>query len=72
MEPDYIREKLTLFLKRFITNQFKRSCSPDSAAIGPVSLTAGEFSFPSDISPAMLLKELNDYLETSTQSKHTF
>lgn len=72
MELDYIREKLTLFLKRFITNQFKRSCSPDSAAIGPVSLTAGEFSFPSDISPAMLLKELNDYLETSTQSKHTF
>ncbi len=61
MEPDYIREKLTLFLKRFITNQFKRSCAPDSAAIGPVSLTGGDFTFPSDLSPAMLLKELNDY-----------
>lgn len=62
MEPNYIQEKLTLFLKRFITNQFKRSCAPDSAAIGPVSLTAGEFSFPSDVSPAMFLKELNDYI----------
>ncbi len=62
MEPNYIQEKLTLFLKRFITNQFKRSCAPDSAAIGPVSLTAGEFSFPSDLSPAMFLKELNDHI----------
>ncbi len=61
MEPDYIRDKLALFLKRFITNQFKRSCAPDSAVIGPVSLTSGEFMFPSDVSPAMLLRELNDH-----------
>lgn len=63
IKPEYIREKLTLFLKRFIQHQFKRSCAPDSAAIGPVSLTAGGFTFPSDLSPAMLLKELNDHLD---------
>ncbi len=66
IKPEYIREKLTLFLKRFIQHQFKRSCSPDSAAIGPVSLTAGGFTFPSDLSPAMLLKELNDHIDSNS------
>ncbi|MEG2597797.1 MAG: NAD(+) synthase, partial [Oscillospiraceae bacterium] len=37
-----------LFLKRFVQNQFKRSCAPDCANITTVNLTALQFSFPSD------------------------
>lgn len=43
---------LKLFLKRFFTNQFKRSCLPDGPKIGSVSLSPrGDWRMPSDASP---------------------
>ena len=43
-----------LFVKRFFSQQFKRSCSPDGAAITEVSLSPREgFIMPSDASPGI-------------------
>lgn len=42
---------LGVFLKRFFTNQFKRSCIPDSPKVGSVSLSPrGDWRMPSDAS----------------------
>ena len=56
---DEIRRTLELFLRRFFTQQFKRSCSPDGPAVSPLSLSprAG-WRVPSDASPALWLDDL--------------
>ena len=58
-EADEIRRTLELFLRRFFTQQFKRSCSPDGPAVSPLSLSprAG-WRVPSDASPALWLDDL--------------
>ena len=56
--PDFIREKLILFIKRFCASQFKRSCAPDSASITKVNLHGVNFQMPSDLNPAFLLRDL--------------
>lgn len=48
--PDYIKDKLKLFLKRIMTSQFKRSCCVDSAIITELNLSAESFFIPSDVS----------------------
>jgi len=49
---DEILEKwLRIFLRRFITQQFKRSCLPDGPKVGSVSLSPrGDWKMPSDAS----------------------
>lgn len=54
----YIKEKLVLFIKKFCAGQFKRSCSPDSAAITEVNLNSTQFYIPSDMSAEALLKDI--------------
>ena len=49
-----IKKWLSTFFWRFTTQQFKRSCMPDSPATGCCSLASGYWSMPSDTSPAML------------------
>ncbi|MBQ7554847.1 NAD(+) synthase, partial [bacterium] len=48
-----IKDYLKIFLSRFFSQQFKRSCSPDGVGTGSVSLSprAG-LRMPSDISSA--------------------
>ncbi|QEL20012.1 NAD(+) synthase [Limnoglobus roseus] len=47
--PADLRKWLTMFLKRFFTNQFKRSCLPDGPKVGSVSLSPrGDWRMPSD------------------------
>lgn len=59
-EPQVIKSWLKIFLKRFFSSQFKRSCLPDGAAIGSVSLSPrGVFTMPSDASAALWLSELD-------------
>ena len=58
LSPSFIREKLILFIKRFCASQFKRSCAPDSASITEVNLNGVNFSMPSDLNPAFLLRDL--------------
>ena len=51
---------LTVFCRRFFSQQFKRSCLPDGPKIGSVSLSPrGDWRMPSDASAAAWLAELD-------------
>ena len=43
-----VRKWLDSFFRRFITQQFKRSCSPDGPRVGAVALTPSVWRMPSD------------------------
>lgn len=46
---DIIKKWLTLFIKRFFTQQFKRSCMPDGPKVGTISLSPrADWRMPSD------------------------
>jgi NAD+ synthase (glutamine-hydrolysing) len=45
---EVIEKWLSSFFRRFITQQFKRSCSPDGPRVGNVALTPSVWSMPSD------------------------
>ena len=49
---------LTVFIRRFFTQQFKRARSPDGVRIGSVSLSKNDFSMVSDFSYKTYLEEL--------------
>ncbi|QOR62830.1 NAD(+) synthase [Sulfurovum sp. ST-21] len=50
---------LKLFLKRFFTQQFKRSCMPDGPKVGTISLSPrADWKMPSDAEMNVWLKEL--------------
>ena len=60
-DNEVIKKWLTVFLRRFFTQQFKRSCLPDGPKIGSVSLSPrGDFRMPSDASFNMWLKDLEN------------
>lgn len=59
-ERDFIKEKLRMFLRSFCAAQFKRSCSPDAAALTEVNLSGAKFYIPSDLDSQMLLKDLDE------------
>jgi len=51
-----IKKALNLFLKRFFSQQFKRSCIPDGPKVGTICLSPrGDWRMPSDASPALWL-----------------
>jgi len=57
--PEEVRRTLELFLRRFFSQQFKRSCSPDGPAVSPLSLSPRSgWRVPSDASPALWLDDL--------------
>ncbi|MBQ2529391.1 MAG: NAD(+) synthase, partial [Treponema sp.] len=52
---------LRTFYRRFFAQQFKRSCMPDGAKVGTVSLSPrGDWRMPSDASCAVWMKELDE------------
>ncbi len=56
-----IKKWLTVFAKRFITQQFKRSCLPDGVKVGSVGLSPrGDWLMPSDASYKIWLKEIEN------------
>ncbi|MBQ8163869.1 MAG: NAD(+) synthase [Clostridia bacterium] len=58
--PEIIYKWLEVFIKRFFSQQFKRSCSPDGVKVGTVALSPrGEFKMPSDASAWVWLDELS-------------
>ena len=57
-EPRYIKEKLILFLSKFCSGQFKRSCAPDGASITEVNLLGVNFYIPSDMNAETLLADI--------------
>ncbi|MCL2055651.1 MAG: NAD(+) synthase [Oscillospiraceae bacterium] len=58
LEPQFIREKLDIFIRRFCAGQFKRACAPDAASITEVNLLGVNFTVPSDLDPSFLLRGL--------------
>ena len=56
-----IKKWLVSFYSRFFSQQFKRSCMPDGAKVGTVSLSPrGDWRMPSDASAAIWLKEAEE------------
>lgn len=54
---------LKTFLRRFFTQQFKRSCMPDGPKVGTISLSPrGDWRMPSDASSAVWFSNLNGTL----------
>ncbi len=56
-----IMKWLKTFYRRFFSQQFKRSCAPDSVKIGSVGLSPkGDWRMPSDASAYIWLKKLDE------------
>lgn len=56
---EYIKKWLTVFYRRFFSQQFKRSCIPDGPKVGSVSLSPrGDWRMPSDADSFLWLEEL--------------
>lgn len=55
---EQIRSWLKVFIKRFIQNQFKRSCSPDGPSIGLVDLSNSGWSIPGDLAADFMLEQI--------------
>ena len=52
-DDDTIKKWLKIFMRRFFTQQFKRSCLPDAPKVGSVTLSPrGDLRMPSDASDA--------------------
>lgn len=59
-DRETIKEWLTLFYRRFFTQQFKRSCIPDGPKVGSVALSPrGDLRMPSDSDVTAWLEECN-------------
>jgi len=59
-DEEEIKEWLKLFLKRFFTQQFKRSCMPDGPKVGTISLSPrADWKMPSDADMQIWLNELD-------------
>lgn len=54
-----IKKCLVTFVKRFFSNQFKRSCIPDGPKVGTIALSPrGDWRMPSDASPTAWLEKI--------------
>ena len=59
--PAEILKWLKVFVVRFFTQQFKRSCMPDGPKVTEVSLSPrGDWRMPSDASMALWLRQIED------------
>lgn len=59
-DPEEIEKWLRLFIKRFFSQQFKRSCLPDGPKVGTISLSPrADWRMPSDASAAAWLHALD-------------
>jgi NAD+ synthase (glutamine-hydrolysing) len=68
-EDAVIYKWLRTFCWRFFAQQFKRSCLPDGPKVGSIAVSPrGDLRMPSDASPAIWMREL-DELEESLRGK---
>jgi NAD+ synthase (glutamine-hydrolysing) len=57
---DVIKKWLKIFIKRFFSQQFKRSCLPDGPKVGTISVSPrGDLRMPSDAEVKLWLSELD-------------
>lgn len=60
-DDDVILRWLKVFCKRFLSQQFKRSCLPDGPKVGSVALSPrGDWKMPSDACAEIWLKDLEE------------
>lgn len=60
-DNETIKKWLTTFIRRFFTQQFKRSCMPDGPKVCNCSLSPrGDWKMPSDASYALWINECNE------------
>ncbi|MEA3419772.1 MAG: NAD(+) synthase [Campylobacterota bacterium] len=60
-DRETIKKWLTVFIKRFFTQQFKRSCMPDGPKVGTISLSPrADWRMPSDADVEAWLEELEE------------
>lgn len=60
-DREEIRRWLRLFIRRFFSQQFKRSCIPDGPKVGSIALSPrGDWRMPSDAEAAEWLAELDE------------
>ncbi len=56
---EVIRKWLKTFIRRFFSQQFKRSCLPDGPKVGSINLSPrGDWRMPSDAVAAMWLQDI--------------
>ncbi len=61
VKEEDIKKYLTIFIKRFFSQQFKRNAMPDGIKVGSVSLSPrGDLRMSSDTYSSMYLKELEE------------
>ena len=59
-KKEEIKKWLTVFVKRFFSQQFKRSCLPDGPKVGSVTLSPrGDWRMPSDACVRLWLEDLD-------------
>jgi NAD+ synthase (glutamine-hydrolysing) len=62
---DQILEWFRIFLQRFFSQQYKRSCLPDGPKVGSVALSPrADWRMPSDAHPSVWLAELDELRRT--------
>ena len=60
-DAETIRHWLEVFVRRFFTQQFKRSAMPDGPKVGSVALSPrGDWRMPSDATAAAWMRELEN------------
>lgn len=60
-DEETIKKWLKTFIRRFFTQQFKRSCLPDGPKVGSVSLSPrGDWRMPSDANSTIWLQEADN------------
>ena len=60
-DRETVKHWLTVFIRRFFSQQFKRSCLPDGPKVGSVTLSPrGDWRMPSDASSADWISEVEE------------
>ncbi len=60
-DDETLKKWLKVFIRRFFTQQFKRSCLPDGPKVGSVGLSPrGDWHMPSDASYALWMKKAEE------------
>ena len=63
--PEIILKWLKTFIRRFFSQQFKRSCLPDGPKVGTVAVSPrGDLRMPSDASADLWMKRLEKIQES--------
>lgn len=61
-DDETLKKWISVFIQRFFTHQFKRSCTADGPKVGSVALSPrGDWRMPSDAKPDTWLEDVNQW-----------